>query len=326
MKRRGWHRVLGIVLGVPLVGIALVLGTALWRERGDRLTAPPVAGTLIGAYDTRLFVQREGNPLAPAVLFVAGTGGWSGLWHLSMATAVKQGYQAIAVDLPPFGYSPLPASQNYSKALQGRRLIGLLDSLHLEHVTIVAHSIGAAPVMEAVFSAPKQVERLVLVDPALSLDSPQTAGSDSTLQALFRHESVAWPVSALLTNPLLTTALLERVISEKDKATPEWVRIYQAPLTLTGASRAIAHWLPEVLAPRGHQKSDELDSYARLKIPVTLIWGATDTITPLSQGRHLEQLIAGSTLILIPRAGHGPQFEEPALFDQALISALARAP
>jgi pimeloyl-ACP methyl ester carboxylesterase len=30
--------------------------------------------------------------------------------------------------------------------------------------------------------------------------------------------------------------------------------------------------------------------------------------------------------VVIPRAGHGPQFEEPALFDQALATALVRTP
>jgi pimeloyl-ACP methyl ester carboxylesterase len=215
-------------------------------------------------------------------------------------------------------------SGDYSKQQQGRRLLAALDALHLGKVTIVAHSIGAAPVMEAVFRHPSQFTGLVLVDPALGLDAPQTDGSDTRLQAALRHAWIARPLGASLTSPLLTTSLLRRVISEKDRATPDWVRIYQRPLELRGASAAIGQWLPEVIGNRGRQLSDNPLAYTALKIPVTLIWGVTDTITPLAQGIHLQQLIPGAQLQLIPRAGHGPQFEEPALFSAALMRALSQ--
>jgi pimeloyl-ACP methyl ester carboxylesterase len=302
--------------------VAAGLVAALLRERAPRETSRPAGGAFVAGYDTRIFVQRVGNPNAPAVVFIAGTGGWSGLWAVSMAHAVDQGYQAIAIDMPPFGYSyPVP-SGNYSKREQGRRLLAALDAMSLSQVTIVAHSIGAAPVMEAVFSAPARFHALVLIDPALGLDGPQTGGADTKLQAALRHSLFARPLSAILTNPLLTAPLLQRVISEKDRATPDWVQIYRRPLNLRGASAAVAQWLPEVLAARGHERSDDLEAYGNLKIPVTLIWGATDAITPLAQGRHLERLIPDSKLVTIPRAGHGPQFEEPELFDAALRSAL----
>jgi pimeloyl-ACP methyl ester carboxylesterase len=231
-------------LFTPFAALVLVIAagsaTALLRERAVRETSRPASGDFVAAYDTRIFVQRAGNPNAPAVVFIAGTGGWSGLWTVSMAQAVDLGYQAIAVDLPPFGYSyPVP-SGNYSKREQGRRLIAALDTMGLNQVTIVAHSIGAAPVMEAVFSAPARFHALVLIDPALGLDGLQTDGADTALQAALRHSWIARPVCAILTNPLLTASLLRRVISEKDRATPDWVHIYQRPLNSRAASAAIA--------------------------------------------------------------------------------------
>ncbi len=179
--------------------------------------------------------------------------------------------------------------------------------------------------MEAVFARPEAVRALVLVDPALGLDSPQTDGSDSGVQAALRHAWVARPITALLTSPRFTESLLKRVITEKDKATPALVAIYRRPLALDGPSAAIAKWLPEVLGGRGHQRSDDRAAYATLGAPVTLIWGETDTVTPLSQGQHLQRLIPGSTLLTIPRAGHGPQFEEPELFSAALAQALQKS-
>ena len=314
--------ILFCVLGVPIAAL-LALTSAAFRERGERVSSSPAASKYVEALDTRVLVQRRGSTDSPAVVFVSGTGGWSGLWDRYMRRTVDLGFQAVAIDLPPFGYAlPVPTG-DYSKARQGRRLLAAIDSLKLEHVVIVAHSIGAAPVMEAAFQHPSKIRALILIDPALGLDGPQTDGSDSTLQTVFRHAWISRPVTAILTNTHLTAALLRRVITEKNQATPEWVRLYQQPLSLQGTSKAISEWLPEVLSRRGHAASDNLSAYATLPFPVKLIWGETDTITPLSQGKHLQQLLADSSLVVIPRAGHGPFLEEPDLFEEVLAAALS---
>jgi pimeloyl-ACP methyl ester carboxylesterase len=314
-----------LAMGALLATLTLVVLSARLREREDRTAHHPSGGVFVSAYDTRVFIQRSGDPALPAVVFIAGTAGWSGLWQTSMKEVNDLGYQAVAVDMPPFGYS-YPAPGSYEKSEQGRRLLAVMDALNLPQAVVVAHSIGAAPVMESVFSQPERFTALVLVDPALGLDSPQTDGRDTRLQQLLRHDWIAHPVCQVLAHPWLTASLLRRVISEKDRATPELVALYQRPLANRDSSAAIAKWLPEVLAGRSHDKSDDPSAYASLKLPVTLIWGATDTITPLSQGTHLQQLLPNAHLVVIPRAGHGPQFEEPDQFAAALASALRPGP
>jgi pimeloyl-ACP methyl ester carboxylesterase len=42
----------------------------------------------------------------------------------------------------------------------------------------------------------------------------------------------------------------------------------------------------------------------RLKMPVLLIWGAEDRITPLSQGEKMHRLVPQSDLVVIPGCGH----------------------
>jgi len=311
------------MLGVTIAALFALLSAA-FRERADRVSTSPAPSRYVEALDTRVLVQQQGPTDAPAVVFIGGTGGWSGLWNRYMKLTAALGFQAIAIDLPPFGYA-IPAPRgDYFKARQGQRLLAAIDSLKLEHVVIVAHSIGAAPVMEAAFQAPSKIRALILIDPALGLDGPQTDGSDSTIQALLRHAWISRPLTAILTNTYLTSALLRRVITEKEQATPEWVKIYQQPLNLQGTSKAISEWLPEVLSRRGHAASDNLSAYRTLNFPVELIWGETDTITPLSQGEHLQQLLPDCSLVVIPRAGHGPFLEEPALFASVLAAALSR--
>jgi pimeloyl-ACP methyl ester carboxylesterase len=41
-----------------------------------------------------------------------------------------------------------------------------------------------------------------------------------------------------------------------------------------------------------------------LRMPVLIVWGAVDHITPLSQGEKMHQLIPQSELDVIGRCGH----------------------
>jgi pimeloyl-ACP methyl ester carboxylesterase len=128
--------------------------------------------------------------------------------------------------------------------------------------------------------------------------------------------------AAFLTHPGYTEMLVKNFITEKDKASSDWINLYRKPLSLTGSYENIAAWLPELVSSRGTARSDDPAEYARLPFPVTLIWGDTDIITPLSQAQNLNKLLKNSRLIRIPRAGHIPQIEEPSLFLDALQASL----
>jgi pimeloyl-ACP methyl ester carboxylesterase len=322
------------VVGLLVCTIAIAVAAFAWisidkakaRETADRTASAPKGGEFAYADDASIFVQRAGRPDAPVVVFIHGTGSWSETWRDSMNTAVKLGYHAVALDLPPFGYSIPPLTPDYSKPRQATRLLAALDSLGIHRAVFVAHSFGAAPVMEALIAQPDRASALVLVDAALGLDSPQTDGSDNFLQRLLRKKWLARSVSAaFLTNPGYTETLVKSFITEKAKATPDWLRLYRQPLSLKGSHENIAAWLPELVAGRGTARSDNPAEYGRLPWPVTLIWGETDTITPLTQAVDLQQRMPRARLIRIPNAGHIPQIEEPALFQSALQTALGKS-
>src|SRR5262245_35155763 len=100
-------------LGMAVLGILAALAVAAWmavhttqeRQHADRSVSAPASGQFVQAADARIFVQRAGDPHAPALVFIHGTGAWSEVWRPSMATAVQAGFQAVALDVPPFGYS-----------------------------------------------------------------------------------------------------------------------------------------------------------------------------------------------------------------------------
>src|SRR5512145_2820711 len=97
--------VLVLVLIVALTGFRIA---ASLREKASRTEAAPSTGRFVDAGDVEVFVQELGPTSGNPVLLVHGTGAWSAIWRETMEALAIEGYRAIALDLPPFGYSERP--------------------------------------------------------------------------------------------------------------------------------------------------------------------------------------------------------------------------
>ena len=56
-----------------------------------------------------------------------------------------------------------------------------------------------------------------------------------------------------------------------------------------------------------------------LKVPILLISGAADLVTPPSISRMLQAEIPGSELVVAPEAGHSVYWEQPDVFNRAVL-------
>lgn len=66
------------------------------------------------------------------------------------------------------------------------------------------------------------------------------------------------------------------------------------------------------------------DSIPQLKLPVCLIWGKNDTITPAFVGEEFNKLLPNAELHIIDKCGHAPMMEQPEMFNRLLHSFLAK--
>ncbi len=314
MKRALWSA--AVLASLPV----LVLLSAAVRERSaDR----PPEGRLVSAGDVSLYVQEAGPVDGPVVLFTHGMGAWSGLWRPLLDPLAAAGIRCVAVDLPPFGFSERPASGDYSRAAQARRLWALADSLGARKVSFVGHSFGSGAVAEAALAEPGRVEKLILIAPALGLDAP---GPPSALAraALGVRPLRQALVAATLANPLLVRRGLTGFMARDEAATPERVEILRRPQRAKGYVRGLGEWLPGFVLGGEASPSFDRAAYARLAMPVRLIWGDKDETTPLAQGEALAKSIPGAELVVLPGIGHMPQLEDPARVQALLVERLKR--
>jgi pimeloyl-ACP methyl ester carboxylesterase len=306
---------LALVIFVLLV-LAILRAAAAFREHETGLPA----GTIKFDTPTGTVAARvQGPSNGPVVLIVHGTAAWSGFWKDVSAHLASRGWRVVAVDLPPFGWSDRDPQGRYDRVTQAERLAGVIAKQHRPAI-VLAHSFGAGAATEFALRHPQAVRGLVLVDGALGeLD----ATAESATARLFRVRPVAGLVtSASLTNPEALEPLLRSLLERKDAA-KVWLPVLRTPMLREGTTSAYAAWLPNLFTTQDGALSRRSANLQKVQVPVALIWGGADHVTPLDQGRRIAALTRARSLIVLPGVGHIPHIEDPGHFMPALDAAIA---
>ena len=325
ISKRTIKRTLTILVGAMVVVLVSFRVAAANRESLSRSLACPLSGKFVHGADVEMFVQEDGPANGRTVLFVHGTGAWSEIWRHTIDTLVASGFHVVAVDMPPFGFSERPATADYGDEAQGRRILAVVEALHLTGITLVGHSFGARPAMEAFFLDSSRFSRLVLVDAALGLSSdppPPPGLVVRTLLAIAPLRNAL--VSMTLTNPALTARLLRKLVSEQSAITPERVAMFQRPFTVQHTTAAFGAWLRPFVLTRERSLAALSPLYESIDVPTLLLWGKSDSIAPIAQGRDLAKRIPGATLVELEDVGHIPAIEAPERFDAELMRFLLK--
>ena len=314
-----WSAKISLVLLVLLVAaLASFRIAAAFRETAARETFAPANGRLVPTSSGGVFVQEKGPSDGIPVVLFHGTAAWSELWWRTTDALAAANFRVIALDLPPFGFSDRPGT--YTRVDQAARVNDVLGALKASPAIIVGHSFGAGAATELVMRYPDRARALVLVDAALGLTS-EPSDPPAIVQPKWIRELL---VSLTITNPLATKFLLQSLIAKKERALPEYVEILQRPTHRAGSTPQIADWVYYFLGSDRSAESADRAAYARMKAPVTILWGDKDTVTPPEQASDLKGLLPQATLTMLPGLGHIPQIEDPAAFNDALLKALGK--
>jgi pimeloyl-ACP methyl ester carboxylesterase len=169
-----------------------------------------------------------------------------------------------------------------------------------------------------------------LVDPALGFQA------DSSDHAHFEQNRPSWvartfwsirplrnaALSTYGTNPLSTRRLFRSFVSRKEAVTDARVRMLQQPLSIKNTTNAQGEWLEMLLVSQDTSLASDFSRFQQLHMPVLVNWGASDTVTPLWQGKQLQALIPNSQLSVIEGVGHIPYIENADAFNNTLLQFL----
>lgn len=249
------------------------------QELRMRATGAESREVMIDGHRIHYYVNGPANG-SPIVL-VHGLGGRSEDFVSLVPYLVRSGYRVYTPDLLGFGQSEEPTNASYSISDQADLVEGFFDAMGLNRADLGGWSMGGWIAQKVAVDDPRRVSRLILMDSAglmvpptwdTRLFTPTTPAELNQLDALLMPHPPAMP------NFVAQDIL--RISSNY-----AWV-----------VKRAVASMLTA--------KDVMDDDLPTLKMPVLILWGQLDRITPLSEGEAIHMLIPQSHLFIASGCGH----------------------
>jgi pimeloyl-ACP methyl ester carboxylesterase len=272
------------------------LANTLSARRAER-RSPPV-GRFVEVDGVRLHYVALGD--GPPLVLLHGNGSMIQDFASSgLIQDVARRYHVIAFDRPGFGHSTRPRDRVWSAAAQADLFHAALSRLGVSRALVLGHSWGASVATALALTYPQSVSGLVLVSgyyfPTFRPDMALLSGpAVPVLGDLARH-TVA-PVMARLLWPLLLRKVFDPApVPPKFRRFPKEMAVRPSQLRAAAAESALL----------GPAAASTADRYAELEMPVVIVAGTGDRlIDPDAQARRLHREIAGSSLRMVPGAGH----------------------
>lgn len=266
-------------------------------------TAPPSADGAQTAEINGAHIYYEVAGSGPPLLLIHGYPLSSQLFR-EQAEGLSDLYRVITPDLRGFGESEAPDSEA-SIETYAEDMLALMDHLEIEQAVIGGHSMGGMATLEMYRQAPERFLGMLLINTTAA--APTIVGQN--LWRGFAEQAEAEGVKSLV--PELLDEMLSGMSRANDKELVETMTevIEQASVEgAVGGGNALA------------DREDYSDLLARIEVPVLILVGREDTVTPVMLAEKLEQGIPNSHLVVIDDASHVSVIEKPDEANEAIRS------
>jgi pimeloyl-ACP methyl ester carboxylesterase len=237
--------------------------------------------------------------------FPLGAAMWEG-----QGKAMPAGWRLLAPDLRGFGGSTLPEPDD-SPAIDdyASDVIDFLRELGVESAVLGGCSMGGYVTMAVLRRAPQLAHAVVLANTRASADSLEARANRRSMLALVDREGPSGVARDMVTKLLGKTTLAER--SDVEPLVRRLTKP-QSPAALRGA----------IL--RMMERPDSSAVIESISVPLLIIAGEEDVLIPLDESKKMHAANAKAELVIVPRAGHLVNLEDPAAFNDALRGLLGR--
>lgn len=227
-----------------------------------------------------------------AIIFIHGAQQDHSCWVLQSRWFAHHGFNVLVPDLPGHGRSsgaPLASVEAIADWI-----VALQDSLGIRQAILVGHSMGALVALDAAARYPERVAQVALIGASLPMPVAPLlldATRDDEPKAVALVNGWSYSASGQIggnTVPGLWLLGVNRRLMERQK-------------------KGVFH--VDMAACNAYQRN--LESLAGLSVPVLLIAGSEDRMTPPKAARALYAAIPGSRLALIAGSGHALMAERP---------------
>jgi pimeloyl-ACP methyl ester carboxylesterase len=245
------------------------------------------------------------------VILLHGTGGEGARWMPTIRVLARE-FRVIALDQIGFGHSDKPLTTYHSGVFAGF-VTGFMKAIGMPKASLVGQSMGAEVALSVAVQNPQSVDRLVLVN----------GGAFRSETAAPRMAPPDWHARQIANAATLAESreYLEKLYYDRSFITNELVE-YNLIMRLRSAYTIESM---QVAGDRGLGGLTEAEVRG-IKVPVLLVWGANDKISPPANADRLHSVLMNSRTVLIDKAGHYPFLEHPDRFNQVVMEFLKAQP
>ncbi len=224
------------------------------------------------------------------------------MWEPQLALAGR-GWRIIVPELRGFGDGkndpPTTSIDDYAGDV-----IDLLDKLDIKKDAVICGlSMGGYTTFAIYRHAASYFRGMVLADTRSQGDSPEAVTGRKNMQQLVREKG----------QEAVADALLPKLVCDATRAGKPDV-VARVRRQITGNSvESIVGALNALMT-----RADSTPLLPTIRIPVQIIVGAEDALTPPPLSEQMHKDIPGSELVVIPGAGHMSNMEQPDAFNDAL--------
>ena len=218
---------------------------------------------------------------------------------------ITDAFTVYALDFPGMGWSDIVPGASYDEAALRAAVVSVVEDLDLAEVTLAGESMGATLSLTASVDLGDRVRRIVAFNTYDFADGVQRANLLARL-VVGGIRLPGWgPIFARLESKPLLKGILGGGLHDPrrlpDHYLDELRRVGRRP-GYPAVARAIYRNLESLIAAR--------QRYARIKVPVTLVYGDEDWSRPSDRQANIES-VPGARDIVLRHKGHFTALEAP---------------
>ncbi len=249
--------------------------------------------------DLFISYSDDGNESDPVIVFIHGFPLDKSMWKDQIEN-FRNKYRVITYDVRGFGNSEA-GTEELSIDLFVSDLRRFLDALNLTKVILCGFSMGGYIALRAAEEFPERFDALILCDTQCYADTPEAKEKRLKSISAIKRDGIE-----LYADQVLSGFFFADSIDTRSKEIIEVRRMIEStsPEVICNTLVALA------------DRSETCSHLGKIEIPVLILVGSEDTVTPPSAAKFMQSKIAGSVLHHIKKSAHLSSMDNPIDFNK----------
>jgi 3-oxoadipate enol-lactonase len=256
--------------------------------------------------DFMVSYNDEGPDGAPVIIFIHGFPFNKSMWN-KQVKALKNNYRVIAYDVRGHGNSDV-GNEDFSIELFVKDLLNLMDALNVDRTILCGLSMGGYIALNAIENYPDRFDALILSDTNCISDTPEVKEKRMKTIESIKKDGVEKFADESMNNFFAPESLSTK---KKEIAAVRDMIVNTSKQTLYKTLQAF------------YERKETCSRLPEIKVPVLIMVGKEDIITPPAAALTMHEKIKGSIIHIIDHAGHLSNMENLGEFNNRLTEFLS---